>query len=50
MAIMTQNVAATTEIRRLGARMRDSSGPMADDESGRIEPVYPARHDHRWYV
>lgn len=30
LAIMTKNVAATTEIRRLGACMRNSSGLLAD--------------------
>jgi hypothetical protein len=32
LAIMTLNAAATTEIRRLGARMHNSSGPLARDE------------------
>jgi hypothetical protein len=52
LAIMTQNAATTTEIRRLGARMQNSSGPLADladlanDESWRIESAHRARHDH----
>jgi hypothetical protein len=56
LAIMRENATTTAETRRLGARMRNSSGPLAaladlaDDEFRWIEPGHPARRDHTRYA
>jgi hypothetical protein len=41
LATMMHNEAAMPETRRLGARMHNSSGPLAGDEAWRIESVHP---------